>query len=56
MRDIELIFLILSLYNTNLGLSNSCKNEEQQKTQKEIMDKLTNIESMLKEFIYGQKT
>lgn len=47
MRDIELVFLILSLFNTNVGLSNSDKNQKQEKTQKRIMDKLDFIESKL---------
>lgn len=47
MRNIELVFLILSLFNTNVGLSNSDKNQKQEKVQKRIMDKLDSIESKL---------
>lgn len=47
MRNIELVFLILSLFNTNVGLGNSDKNQKQEKVQKRIMDKLDSIESKL---------
>ena len=47
MRNIELVFLILSLFNTSVGLNNSDKNQKQEKTQKRIMDKLDSIESKL---------
>lgn len=47
MRDIELVFLILSLFNTSVGLSNSDKDQKQEKVQKRIMDKLDSIESKL---------
>lgn len=47
MRNIELVFLILSLFNTSVGLSNSDKDQKQEKVQKRIIDKLDSIESKL---------
>ena len=40
-------FILMSLFNTNMGISNVSKNNEQVKKQKEIENKLDKILDML---------
>lgn len=47
MRDIDHLFLILTLFNTNLGLANSSKNDEQHKKQEEMQDHIKAIDEKL---------
>lgn len=47
MRDIEWLFLILTLFNTNLGMNNSSKNSEQYKNLQEIHDSLDAVNEKL---------
>lgn len=42
-NDYTLWFAFMSLFNTNLGLSNLDKNTEQEERQKRIEEKLDNI-------------
>lgn len=43
MRDMDLLFIILALYNTNLGMTNSEKNESQAELLKQIDGKLDEL-------------
>lgn len=43
MRDMDLLFIILALYNTNLGMSNSEKNKAQEKLLEQIDHKLDKL-------------
>lgn len=47
MRDIDMLFLILTLFNTNLGLSNFSKNNEQRKSLQSIEDHMDKIDEKL---------
>ena len=48
-NDYTWFFIIMSVINTNLGLYNSSKNEEQDKQNKEILNKLNTILEKLNE-------
>lgn len=54
MKDIEFIFLVLSLYNTNMGINNSNKNEKQLEVQEEILNRVKSIESKLEKIITNE--
>lgn len=43
MTSLDLVFLFLVLYNTNMGMSNSSKNDEQRTKLEEIDKKLNKI-------------
>ena len=43
MRDIDWLFLVLTLFNTNIGLNNQEKNREQHQHLDEINAKLDKI-------------
>lgn len=47
MRDIDRLFLILTLFNTNLGLTNSSKNDEQHRKQEEMQQHIKAIDDKL---------
>lgn len=43
MRDLDLLFIIIALFNTNLGMQNSGKNEAQAEKLEQIDQKLNKI-------------
>lgn len=45
--DYTWFFIFMSLFNSNLGLSNNAKNIEQEKQNKEILEKLDRILEIL---------
>lgn len=47
MRDIDRLFLILTLFNTNLGMSNSVKNTEQYENLQDIHEDIKAINEKL---------
>lgn len=45
------LFLILALFNTNLGLENYSKNMKQEEKQKDIYKKIEEIDDNIKEIL-----
>lgn len=48
-QDYTWFFIVMSILNTNIGMYNSSKNEEQDKQNKEILSKLDMILEKLNE-------
>lgn len=49
MRDIEFIFLVLTLFNTNLGITNYDKNTSQQDKMDTILKELKDIRKQIEQ-------
>lgn len=55
MRDIDKLFLLLTIFNTNLGMSNSSKNDKQHENLKELHDHIKAINAKLDKIMEAVK-
>jgi len=55
MRDIDMLFLVLTLFNTGLGMSNFSKNKDQRKNLRSVSDRMDVIDHKLDEILEAIK-
>lgn len=55
MRDIDWLFLALTLFNTNIGLYNTQKNQEERKHQDDMIRKLDELNRKMDRILEGLK-
>lgn len=55
MRDIDMLFLVLTLFNTGLGMSNFSKNTDQRKNLRSVSDRMDVIDHKLDEILEAIK-
>lgn len=55
MRDIDWLFLVLTLFNTDMGLYNTHKNNSERRHQGEMARKLEELDKKLDRILEGLK-
>lgn len=55
MRDIDWLFLVLTLFNTDMGLYNTHKNNSERRHQDEMARKLEELDKKLDRILEGLK-